>query len=75
MRNKYLTLVEGATPDNLPKFDIGDTVDVHVRILEGAKERIQVFGGTVISPTPEHSGPSRGRGTWGEGRPRPADAR
>jgi large subunit ribosomal protein L19 len=49
MRNKFLTLVEGATPDNLPKFDIGDTVDVHVRILEGTKERIQVFGGTVIS--------------------------
>jgi len=32
----------------LPKFDVGDTVDVHTRIIEGEKERIQVFTGTVI---------------------------
>jgi len=32
----------------LPKFEIGDTVDVHCRILEGEKERIQVFTGVVI---------------------------
>lgn len=31
-----------------PKFEVGDTVDVHTRILEGEKERIQVFTGTVI---------------------------
>ena len=31
-----------------PKFDIGDTVDVAVKIVEGDKERIQVFTGTVI---------------------------
>lgn len=31
-----------------PKFDIGDTVDVHTRILEGDKERIQIFNGVVI---------------------------
>jgi large subunit ribosomal protein L19 len=31
-----------------PQFEIGDTVDVHCRILEGDKERIQVFTGTVI---------------------------
>ena len=30
-------------------FEIGDTVDVHTRILEGEKERIQVFTGTVIA--------------------------
>lgn len=30
-------------------FEIGDTVDVHCRILEGEKERIQVFTGTVIA--------------------------
>lgn len=29
-------------------FEIGDTVDVHCRILEGEKERIQVFSGVVI---------------------------
>jgi large subunit ribosomal protein L19 len=33
----------------LPKFEIGDTVDVHVRILEGEKERIQIFNGVVIA--------------------------
>lgn len=32
-----------------PEFSIGDTVDVHVRIVEGDKERIQVFNGTVIA--------------------------
>lgn len=30
-------------------FGIGDTVDVHVRIVEGEKERVQIFSGTVIS--------------------------
>lgn len=33
----------------LPKFSIGDTVRVHVRIQEGDKSRIQVFEGTVIA--------------------------
>lgn len=32
----------------MPTFDIGDQVEVHQRILEGQKERIQVFSGTVI---------------------------
>lgn len=32
-----------------PKFSIGDTVDVHTRILEGQKERIQIFSGVVIA--------------------------
>ena len=36
-------------PRELAKFEIGDTVDVHQRILEGAKERIQVFQGVVIA--------------------------
>lgn len=30
-------------------FEIGDTVDVHTRILEGDKERIQIFSGVVIA--------------------------
>jgi len=33
----------------VPYFEIGDTVDVHCRILEGEKERIQVFNGVVIA--------------------------
>jgi len=31
------------------QFEIGDTVDVHTTILEGAKERVQVFSGVVIA--------------------------
>ena len=30
-------------------FRSGDTVDVHTRIMEGDKERIQIFNGTVIA--------------------------
>lgn len=33
---------------DLPDFRPGDTVEVHVRIVEGEKERIQVFKGVVI---------------------------
>lgn len=35
--------------DNPPQFEVGDTVDVHTKILEGEKERIQVFSGVVIA--------------------------
>ena len=34
---------------DLPRLAVGDTVDVHLRIIEGAKERIQVFNGIIIS--------------------------
>ena len=34
--------------ENIPAFDVGDTVEVSVRVVEGEKERIQVFKGTVI---------------------------
>jgi large subunit ribosomal protein L19 len=33
---------------NLPEINVGDTVRVHARIVEGNKERVQVFEGTVI---------------------------
>jgi large subunit ribosomal protein L19 len=32
----------------VPQFNVGDTVRVHAKIVEGAKERIQVFEGVVI---------------------------
>jgi large subunit ribosomal protein L19 len=35
--------------DNIPAFQAGDTVKVHVRIKEGNKERLQVFEGVVIA--------------------------
>jgi large subunit ribosomal protein L19 len=34
---------------NMPHFEIGDIVDVHCKIKEGDKERIQIFTGTVIA--------------------------
>jgi len=34
--------------DDLPDFRPGDTVKVHVRVVEGGRERIQVFQGAVI---------------------------
>ena len=35
--------------DDLPDFDAGDTLKVHVRVVEGNRERVQVFEGVVIS--------------------------
>lgn len=50
MRNKIISLVEAAGfKAEKPAFEIGDTVDVHQRILEGQKERIQLFSGVVIA--------------------------
>ncbi len=49
MQNQLMDLVEKSTmKTTTPPFEIGDTVDVHVRILEGDKERIQIFNGVVI---------------------------
>lgn len=50
MRQPLIELVEQSyLKPEPPKFHIGDTVDVHTRIVEGAKERIQVFNGVVIA--------------------------
>jgi large subunit ribosomal protein L19 len=44
-----IDLVESARlRDDLPEFRPGDTVKVHVRVVEGSRERIQVFQGVVI---------------------------
>ena len=43
-------------PENeIPNFSVGDTINVHVRIIEGEKERIQVYQGVLIA--------DKGRGT------------
>ena len=34
---------------NVPQVEVGDTVRVHVKVKEGARERIQVFEGIVIA--------------------------
>ncbi|MBL8816191.1 MAG: 50S ribosomal protein L19 [Planctomyces sp.] len=50
MRNNLLDVAEKSSlrAESL-QFAIGDTVDVHTRILEGNKERIQIFSGVVIA--------------------------
>ncbi len=48
--NDLLKLAEESSFREKPlEFEIGDTVDVHTRILEGDKQRIQIFNGTVIA--------------------------
>ncbi len=50
MSNQIMSLVEKASlKAERPQFAVGDTVDVHCRILEGEKERIQIFNGLVIA--------------------------
>lgn len=55
MINKIIQSVESDKKRNdLPNFQIGDNVKVHVRIKEGDKSRIQIFEGLVIAK--KHSG-------------------
>lgn len=50
MATDYMNLVEATQfRDDVPEFAAGDTVNVHVRVIEGNKERIQQFQGVVIS--------------------------
>jgi large subunit ribosomal protein L19 len=35
--------------DDIPEFGPGDTVKVHVKVVEGSRERVQVFEGIVIA--------------------------
>lgn len=50
MKNVLLDAVEKKSlKAQLPYFEVGDTVDVHCKIEEGDKTRIQIFSGTVIS--------------------------
>ncbi len=50
MTQKIMDLVEKASMKaEVAEFEVGDTVDVHTKILEGNKERIQIFSGVVIA--------------------------
>ena len=50
MQTKAMELVEAANLKNdVPDFHIGDRVEIHQKILDGAKERIQIFEGDVIA--------------------------
>jgi large subunit ribosomal protein L19 len=52
-RKNVTEILEGLTKDSLksdvPSMEVGDTVNVHFRIIEGDKERVQVFQGVLIS--------------------------
>lgn len=49
MRHQAIEVVEKSQlKSDLPLVSVGDTADIHVRIVEGTKERIQVFSGVVI---------------------------
>jgi large subunit ribosomal protein L19 len=50
MSQKIIALAEQSSlKANVDAFEVGDVVDVHTKILEGNKERIQIFSGTVIA--------------------------
>lgn len=50
MKTEILDSVEKKNlKSKIPHFEIGDTVDVHCKITEGDKTRLQVFSGTVIA--------------------------
>ncbi len=48
-RQQIEELEEGQLKTEIPPFSIGDTISIHQRIIEGNKERVQVFTGTVIA--------------------------
>ena len=47
--DKIASFVSEQLKTELPKFEVGDTVVVHNKIVEGTRERIQLFEGTVIA--------------------------
>lgn len=49
-QNKTIQAIEQEfLKKEVPDFRVGDTINVHMRIAEGEKERIQLFSGTVIA--------------------------
>ena len=53
-----MNIIDSVTKDykkkDIPEFNVGDTVRVHVRIVEGQRERIQIFEGYVLKK--QHGG-------------------
>ena len=47
--NKLQEAVKDQLRDDLPEFSPGDTLSIGVRVVEGGKERLQIFKGVVIS--------------------------
>lgn len=49
-QNKVIQEIEAEfLKKDLPAFSVGDTITVHTKIVEGDKERVQMFTGTVIA--------------------------
>ena len=48
MHKMIKELEQGQMKETVPTFNIGDTVRVHAKIVEGTKERVQVFEGVVL---------------------------
>lgn len=46
--NIIQSLEKAQAKDNIPSFRVGDTIRVHAKVVEGDKERIQVYEGVVI---------------------------
>jgi ribosomal protein L19 len=46
--NRLDFIDQASLRDDIPAFSPGDTINVHVKVIEGAKERVQVFKGVVI---------------------------
>ena len=57
-RRKYMDILTAITKEykreNIPEFNVGDNVRVHIKIREGSRERIQVFDGFVLKK--QHGG-------------------
>ena len=51
MKNKLIVSLEQESllKKELPQFNVGDTVKVWVKVVEGSRERLQAFEGTVIA--------------------------
>jgi len=43
------SVVQDQLRTEMPRMDVGDTINVHYRIIEGDKERIQIFQGVLIA--------------------------
>jgi large subunit ribosomal protein L19 len=52
IKEKIMDIIKKIQLENMkaepPKFSVGDTVKVHVKVIEGKKERIQIFEGIVL---------------------------
>ncbi|MBE6477761.1 MAG: 50S ribosomal protein L19 [Propionibacteriaceae bacterium] len=52
MTNSLISSIDQASlREDIPEFRVGDSLRVHVKVVEGNKSRVQVFAGVVISRT------------------------